>query len=75
VFRHFVGCRLRRPAPAIIRALEITKKALIAAGHKGLSSFVSLDRFADVKCSTVVDWKALKHPQIYAVMVSFSVDT
>jgi len=35
---------------------------------------MSLDRFADVKCSIVVDWKALKHPQIYDVMVSFSVD-
>jgi amidase len=35
------------PHPPIIRALEITKKALITAGHRGLSIVVPLRYLAD----------------------------
>jgi len=57
------------PHPPIIRGLELTKKALLAAGHKGgwytfpchlLRSFVV----------PVTDWKPPKHGEIYDSIVS-----
>ncbi len=63
------------PQPPVIRALEMTKEAVIAAGHDGKTWFLS-SRRAATKNLAVIDWKPYKHAEIYKVTVraTFSAD-
>lgn len=56
------------PHPPITRALEMTKKALLAAGHKGMCYCIS-HAIALNDQATVVDWKPYKHPEMYQCVV------
>lgn len=58
------------PHPPIIRGLEETKAALLAAGHKGLLNYITgFLRFVPKLCQ-VIDWKPLKHNEFIDVAVS-----
>jgi len=56
------------PQPPIIRALEMTKEAIIAAGHDGTTWFYSISKPV-AKSLVVIDWKPYKCDEIYAVTV------
>jgi Asp-tRNA(Asn)/Glu-tRNA(Gln) amidotransferase A subunit family amidase len=58
------------PHPPIIRGLEMAKDALIAAGHYGLSNVATPCIVPLIKYFVVVDWKPLKHNELFAVAVS-----
>ena len=57
------------PQPPVIRALEMTKEAVIAAGHDGKTCFY-LSRKLVTKSLVVIDWKPLKHGELYKATVS-----
>lgn len=61
------------PQPPVLRALEMTKEAVIAAGHDGETCFY-LSRKMITKSLAVVDWRPYKHAEIYdtAVRVELS---
>ena len=59
------------PHPPIIRGLEMTRIALIAAGHNGLSNVATPRIVPLIKYFVVVDWQPLKHNELFAVAVSF----
>ena len=52
------------PLPPIIRALEMTKEAIIAAGHDGKKAISRVSRLA-TESLAVVDWKPYKHDELY----------
>jgi amidase len=56
------------PHPPIIRGLEMVKCALVAAGHKGLSSRTSPYVLLST-LSIVIDWKPLKHKEMNQCLV------
>lgn len=56
------------PQPPVIRALEMTKEAVIAAGHDG-ENMISLIPQMVSENLAVVDWKPYKHEELYKVTV------
>ena len=53
------------PHPPVTRGLEITKRALINAGHKGQFIFMfPFCLFHLITLLAVIDWKPLKHSEI-----------
>ncbi len=56
------------PQPPVIRALEMTKEAVVAAGHDGKTWFLSSLKVV-TKHHAVIDWKPYKHAEIYKTTV------
>ena len=52
-----------KPHPPLIRAMELTKAALEAAGHKGMSMYDGKYSFSSLYL--VVDWIPHRHLDIY----------
>lgn len=61
-----------RPHPPLQRAMEITKAALEAAGHKGkFWDCIVMVLVVLTSCSIVIDWEPYRYLEIYKNAVSF----
>ena len=58
------------PHPPVTRGLEITKQALIDAGHKGLVIFTLPFCHPHHLLLVVIEWKPLKHSEMCSTVVS-----
>lgn len=57
------------PTPPVIRALEMTKQALLKIGHKGAQPINFILRVFEF-VQLVIDWKPYKHAELYKISVS-----
>lgn len=63
------------PHPPVIRGLEITRQALINAGHKGWFLFLYIFPYCishRILLPAVIDWTPLKHPEMCSTLVNLS---